>query len=183
MGGKETRLPLLLPGKPREDPCVRKIVFPRCKNQACLEQTSVRRPGVRVRVARWHFSCAPPTARALIPPEMTWPLKIPSGFHRPEITQGWWCGVGFPWPPSPAPCSWFKSVGGSVPGLLWRDTSGAHFSGSSLGPRVPVLRATPNSSPLFCHRTPAPRAAPVNRLPRAKAGVLFNAAPQLPPDL
>lgn len=31
--------------------------------------------------------------------------------------------------------------------------------------------------------TPAPRAAPVNRLPRAKAGALFNAAPQLPPDL
>lgn len=81
-------------------------------------------------MARWHLSCVPTPARAPIP-EMTWPLKVPSGFHGPEITQRWWCRGGSPWPPSPAPCSWFKSVG--APPLACSDRT----------PRRPLLWGAP----------------------------------------
>lgn len=53
-----------------------------------------------------------------------------------------------------------------------------------LGARPSARRPPPGPlPPLSGDQTPAPRAAPVNPLPRAKARALFNAAPQLPPDL
>lgn len=53
-----------------------------------------------------------------------------------------------------------------------------------LGARLRARRPPPGPIPPSSRdQTPAPCAAPVNRLPRAKARALFNAAPQLPPDL
>lgn len=117
---------------------------------------------MRVRVARWHLSFVPPPPAPV--PKMAWPLKIPSGFHRPEITQRWCCCAGSPWPPSPAPCSCLSRWG--LRPCSGRTHLGARSSGelpsapSPPPPRHPplfafVLRPDPRPSGRSCE-PPAP---------------------------
>lgn len=83
--------------------------------------------------------------------------------------------------PSPALCPSPSSVWGlsatPAPGCIQHLVL---FLGARPSARRPPLFLLP---PLSGDQTPAPREASVNRLPRAKARALFNAAPQLPPDL
>ncbi|XP_035152338.3 uncharacterized protein LOC118152940 [Callithrix jacchus] len=157
-------------GKTRPQPMLRFHL----QNEAFLkEDTCV--PGVKV--GDW---VAPPIPRTSTVMGSTLLAHLPRS-RRPESPPRWWCCGRPPWAPFPHPAPRLPRWG--VP----RHTCAGVGTSASPAPCVPRRPSRPPplapSPPLSRDRTPTPRAAPVNRLPRAKAGALFNAAPQLLPDL
>lgn len=116
-----------------------------------------------------------------LPSVVTCYSSVPSWFQMPGIYSVAVVGL-ISLGTSPAPCPSSSSRDPRhTSATKVEDPSFSYWVHSLEHPRGTILHSP---VPAFVWQLdPHPSTAPVNRLPHAKAGALFNAAPQLPPDL